>query len=656
MSSNSDSVGSNIANGTQDLAALAGVFGTESVERNALATQNGTVSIAVSSLSMLGLLGLVKSTLKITLGLDRCRAAGFNLDSIRGFLGYGRGEPASRGSIFECYSIKVTFALDKIIIHRKERRLDDENTPMVAVGSAWKDGFKCQTVINLGNHWHEAAILERPWFSLLVALVCSGITSWLLLLIKHPWDWTKGIATGGLHSCLMAMTSLPLWYIVRTGRPQLHLTPEKWDLLHYGSQERGLLSLLLVKVNGGDVVHFQKDVSQLTSLPVRVAGLLISAITVVAYICQYAIVKTGSNKEVIIWISAQACAALLRVLYWTFGTAWELGWTKKAEYAIINNSTSDVITLVEILAACTQDTAEIPRWVWTYLNHTPFRQVLEEATYNTHRDLIPINAEHYVFRNVSISRLIENRRRTINKEDDKYVENTMWTHVWTLAFWTDDRNEVRPIVVIPIEFKVPQAATDECFVQASTARVDSEKRLVDPCKMYACDYNGQRLHLQPFRSMTATNAPASLPCPHKCQWGNHMTNSHEHKHSGISMLTDAKVVEWLDWLLREDPTDKGLGYTMQFDRERKRHIYVTATEGTTDRTGDFYIYEQAWTSRIHADLRDGIADLRRYINGEYNCEELRKASKPGRTVANLFQLPLVKWVSSWERTRTVDKV
>lgn len=87
MSSENDNIGSSIANGTQDLAALLGVFGTDSVERNVLATQQGTISIAISSLSMLGLLGLVKSTLKITLGLDRCRAAGFNLDSIRGLFG-----------------------------------------------------------------------------------------------------------------------------------------------------------------------------------------------------------------------------------------------------------------------------------------------------------------------------------------------------------------------------------------------------------------------------------------------------------------------------------------------------------------------------------------------------------------------------------------
>ncbi len=71
-----------IASGTQDLAALAGVFCTEAVEQSVHATQDGYVSVSISSFSMLGILGLVKSAVKIALGLERCQSAGFNLDSI----------------------------------------------------------------------------------------------------------------------------------------------------------------------------------------------------------------------------------------------------------------------------------------------------------------------------------------------------------------------------------------------------------------------------------------------------------------------------------------------------------------------------------------------------------------------------------------------
>ena len=66
------STAQSIAAGSQDFAALAGLFCTDGVERNLLATQYGYGSVAVSSMSILGLLGLVKSTMKVALGLDKC--------------------------------------------------------------------------------------------------------------------------------------------------------------------------------------------------------------------------------------------------------------------------------------------------------------------------------------------------------------------------------------------------------------------------------------------------------------------------------------------------------------------------------------------------------------------------------------------------------
>lgn len=69
-----------LASGSQDLAALAGLFCTDGVERNVLATHMGYGSVAASSLSILGLLGLVKSTVKLALGLEKCKN-GFSSES-----------------------------------------------------------------------------------------------------------------------------------------------------------------------------------------------------------------------------------------------------------------------------------------------------------------------------------------------------------------------------------------------------------------------------------------------------------------------------------------------------------------------------------------------------------------------------------------------
>ena len=88
-----------LASGSQDLAALAGLFATDGVERNALAGHLGYGAVISSGLSVLGILGLVKSSVKLSLGLNRCRKSGFNVDSLRGFLGYERAETPVMGKM-----------------------------------------------------------------------------------------------------------------------------------------------------------------------------------------------------------------------------------------------------------------------------------------------------------------------------------------------------------------------------------------------------------------------------------------------------------------------------------------------------------------------------------------------------------------------------
>ncbi|OBT68200.1 hypothetical protein VE03_02365 [Pseudogymnoascus sp. 23342-1-I1] len=154
--SSSDSTAQTIATGTQDLAALAGLFCTDSVESNALSMHQGYGTVVVSALSMLGLLGLVKSTIKISLGLERCRAAGFNLESLRGIFGYSATETPARGEKVDCSSISVQFLKDEVVIMKSTCILDTAKTPMTGIGSDWgglenRRGLENTTVINIGN-------------------------------------------------------------------------------------------------------------------------------------------------------------------------------------------------------------------------------------------------------------------------------------------------------------------------------------------------------------------------------------------------------------------------------------------------------------------------------------------------------------------------
>ena len=116
---NTDSIAQVLASGSQGLAALASLFLTDAVEHNVLATHLGYGTVVISSLSALGLLGIVESCLKASLGLERCRATGFNTDSMRGLFGYAAGEPATGGEIIEYKAVTTKFLPDAVRVHKK---------------------------------------------------------------------------------------------------------------------------------------------------------------------------------------------------------------------------------------------------------------------------------------------------------------------------------------------------------------------------------------------------------------------------------------------------------------------------------------------------------------------------------------------------------
>lgn len=118
------STASDLASGSQDLAALLGLFCTDGVERNALAYNFGWGTVVASSLSLLGVLGLVKSSIKLALGLKYCQQAGFNLDSIRGIYGYLPGESPTTGSLAKCSMVLVKLSASGVIITKSPRFVD----------------------------------------------------------------------------------------------------------------------------------------------------------------------------------------------------------------------------------------------------------------------------------------------------------------------------------------------------------------------------------------------------------------------------------------------------------------------------------------------------------------------------------------------------
>jgi len=388
-SGDGDTLATTIATGTQDLSALAGLFCTDSVERSLLAIQYGYCAVAASSLSILGILGVVKSFLKLVIGLDRARNAGFSLDTIRPLLGYGPGESPAAGDLIDCNSVSVDFRNPaEVRIKVSKHRYDSITTPALRVGSTWGSTLTDLTVVNLGDPDFDRDIRQQPRVIALICLVSPGINAWLLLLVPYKWTWLKVIAIPVLHLCLFIMTVIPIVYCWENQASGKHIRAGDWRTLNEPIPSIKMMRFLQAKVYNGDVLHFQARRDILSSKWMRSLGFVISVVTSGCYVAQYAILKQASNERAIKWVSCQAFLALLRVLFWAWDPGFDNIGGNRAKFVMVNNTASPALTVKEILCGMgarrgipelpVQNTA-IPRWAWDYLITRPFQQIIKDA-------------------------------------------------------------------------------------------------------------------------------------------------------------------------------------------------------------------------------------------------------------------------------------
>ena len=190
------------------------------------------------------MLGLVKSSIKLALGLRQCISSGWNPDSLRGIFGYTLDEsPRSAGETINCLRVSVKRTKTDWVIEKERQRFDSDKVPMLGgaqkerkrfrsdhvanlggQNEAMKDdeGYVPCTVINLGNKVREIEITQSPLIISILLFLCSGLTSWVLLIVslgqKGRWHWTVLFGVLGLHISMIVMLSPPLWHAYRTCR------------------------------------------------------------------------------------------------------------------------------------------------------------------------------------------------------------------------------------------------------------------------------------------------------------------------------------------------------------------------------------------------------------------------------------------------------
>ena len=199
------------ADGTQDIAALVGIFATDSVEKYAIDYSKGYLATAVANLSLLGLLGYARLLVKLALGAKGCRKAGFDMKALRPLFGVQDEEHVPTDAVHEVFYMRrekyggqVHWSIAKTVKHTKESfQLLNVNPLPRQVGnlgivSVWLTGPPLVFVLPL------------------LSSLCSALTCFSIMIferpLRHHQPWTYYYATVGLF-CSIVISSMT-WMLV----------------------------------------------------------------------------------------------------------------------------------------------------------------------------------------------------------------------------------------------------------------------------------------------------------------------------------------------------------------------------------------------------------------------------------------------------------
>lgn len=372
-----------LADGTQDLAALVGLFATDGVEKYTIDYTRGFLPAVTAPLSLLGLLGYVRGLLKLSLGIEFCERAGFSTASLRSYAGVRRRDVAQSERIIEVHYLErtitessVEWKLVKAIPHTQE------SMPLIAGGGkrALRDRRAYDASFSIAMY-----SLARSGSTTRMAFVMCGlcltftasISSFTVLMLATPWAWTRFFACVGLPVSIL-IGGLPwCWvYIVE------HLPFESCDWFRSDWKEGTTQVARLGDVPEksqmckNHLAYFARDdhfyifdcraVSLSALRTIKVTSFCAAVCITIAYVCQYIELRSASAKESGIWLGIQGMLALVRVLAWHwapkamgFSTEADIRWTDQRDKMF-----KDSFTELEITLCWSSIPAATPDSIW----------------------------------------------------------------------------------------------------------------------------------------------------------------------------------------------------------------------------------------------------------------------------------------------------
>ena len=361
-----------LADGSQDLAALVGLFATDGVERYTIDYTRGLVPPATAPLSLLGLLGYVRALLKLSLGVEFCERIGFSIASFRSFAGVRRADFSQRETAVDVNYLErsvrgasIQWRLVKTVVHTQE------SMPMTAGGGVpisrdrrTHDASYGIAICRLPQH---RGTLSLTFGLYLVSLAFAvSISSFPVLMFTSKWTWTRIFASAGLPMSILS-GSLP-WCLVYITE-HLPFEPCDWFRSDWknglspmtGSPDEPGQSLF----RKNSFAYFAKEdhfyifdcraAAASWIWLARLASCCSAVCITVAYLCQYIELRSASAKASGIWLGLQGILAIVRILAWDwapnllgFSKDLEIRWTDQRDNLLKNSLTGLEITLCRV--------------------------------------------------------------------------------------------------------------------------------------------------------------------------------------------------------------------------------------------------------------------------------------------------------------------
>ena len=361
-----------LADGTQDLAALVGLFATDGVERYAIDYTRGFLPPVTAPLSLLGLLGYVRALLKLSLGIGFCDQVGFSTNSLRSYAGVKSRDVAPGEKVVKVNYLEREAADGGVIWKIIKTVSHTEESMPLTVGSgrrALQDRRTYDTSYSLAMcslaRTHKTAFFSFGMCSLALC-VAASIASFPVLLCSSKESWTRYFACLGLVMSVL-VGGLPwCWIYIQEHLPfeSSHWFREDWKkgpstkigpMTASAQHEKHRSSLaFFAKEDHFYVFDCRAIATKHLWLARIISGFAAINITI-AYICQYIEVRSSSAKTSGIWLGLQGALAILRILAfrWApkvlgFGTDTVIRWTDQR-----NNCFKDSLSELEIVLCWT---------------------------------------------------------------------------------------------------------------------------------------------------------------------------------------------------------------------------------------------------------------------------------------------------------------